>query len=80
MAAKSKVSRRAKSSRETVDLGSNTTIRGLEKLLQKEAASAGSDVRIEYVGGKKISKNLKLKNIWEGFADWPKSKKSNRKK
>jgi hypothetical protein len=28
-------------------------------------------MQIDYAGGKKVGKNTKLKNLWEGFRDWP---------
>ena len=52
------------------DLGPDSNLLDLEATLRIETGRLGAT--IEYVGGKKANKSTKLRDIWEGFAAFPK--------
>ena len=57
-------------------LGPESTIGQLEKAINEVMNSAEFEYRIEYAGGKKVSKQGKLKKLWSGWTDpWLKERK-----
>ena len=63
-------------SQKKAGLGPESTIGQLEKVINEVMNSAEFEYRIECAGGKRVSKQAKLKKLWAGWTDpWPKERK-----